>query len=71
MECYKKKGEQYKKEKKASNPASLKNEFVPGGHASRADVPFQPPPEFGPATPPQIISSYPVTPEETPTWRNE
>ena len=30
----------YKKEKKANNPASQKNEFIPGGDASRADVPF-------------------------------
>ena len=53
MECYKKKeGEQYKKEKKANNPASPKNRFVPGDDASRADVPFQPPPELGPAAPP-------------------
>ena len=68
----KKRGEQYKKEKKANNLASPKNGFVPGGDASHADVPFQPPPELGPAVPPQTkISSQPVALEETPIWRNE
>ena len=52
-----KKGEQYKKEKKASNPASPKNGSIPGGDVSRADVPFQPPPELGPAAPQTKISS--------------
>ena len=57
MECYKK-GGKYKKEKKANNSASLKNGFVFGGDASRANVPFQPPPKLGPATPPRTkISS--------------
>ena len=45
---------QYKKGKKANNPASSKNGFVPGGNASRADVPFQLPSELGLATLPRI-----------------
>ena len=68
----KKKGEQYKKEKKANNLASPKNEFILEDGASRADVPFQSPSELGPAAPPQTkISSQSVALEETPTWRNE
>ena len=63
----KKKGEPYKKEK-VNNLALPKNGFVPGDDASRAGVPFQPPPELGPTAPPQTkISSQPVALEETPT----
>ena len=53
MECYKNRMIQKKKEKKANDPISSKNEFVPGGDASRADVPFQLPPKLGPATLPR------------------
>ena len=68
----KKKGEPYKKEEKVNNLASLKNGFVPGDDASRADVPFQPPPELGPAASPQTkISSQPVALKQTLIWRNE
>ena len=37
-------------EKEANNPAPLKNESVPGGAASPADVPSQLPPKLEPAT---------------------
>ena len=48
----------YKKEKKANNPASPKNRFVPEGDASRADVPFRLPPKLEPSTLPRTkISS--------------
>ena len=57
-----------KKEKKTNNPASPKNGFIPGGDASRADVPFQLPLKLGPATLPRTkISSQLVVPEEIPT----
>ena len=52
----KKKG-RYKMEKEANNPALSKNGFVPGGDASRADVPFQLPPRLGPATLPWTKTS--------------